>query len=299
MKREFKRDGFSNQIQQVIPEPIRKRTSRHILVSGLHPTDIGWYPQARQHFRMRPTGCGEHILILCMRGCGWFEIGGTRGSLQPNEALLIPAGTPHSYGASDDDPWSIHWLHFLGTEAPLFLTLLKHGHPVVPVSGALVSRLEHLFQETCKTLSDGFSQEGIICASQSVRHLLALLFFRNSSFHPRTKAPQTERIERTLQYLRERVEKPLTVAEMAREADLSETHFARRFRQHTGFSPMDYFIHLKMQRAARYLTLSNLQVKQIAAQLGYEDAYYFSRLFRKIMGTSPAEYRATKIGATG
>ena len=123
-----------------------------------------------------------------------------------------------------------------------------------------------------------------------------LLFFNNPAFHPRTKAPRTESLERTLQFLRDRVDASLTVAEMARRVDLSVTHFARQFRQHTGFSPMDYFIHLKMQRAARLLTLTPLTVKQVAARVGYDDPYYFSRLFRKIMGAPPTDYRAAKLG---
>jgi AraC-like DNA-binding protein len=219
-----------------------------------------------------------------------------RQRVEANQALLIRRGVAHVYGAAERAPWSIHWVHFLGDDAACFCNLLRADNPVVPVAADLMPRLRGLFREACAALSEGFTQEGIICAAQSVRHLLGLLFFGNSSFHPRTKAPRAEGIERTLEFLRERSEDRVTVAEMARRVDLSVTHFARQFRQHTGFAPMDYFIHLKMQRAARLLTLTPLTVKQVAARVGYDDPYYFSRLFRKIMGAPPTEYRVAKLG---
>jgi AraC-like DNA-binding protein len=296
MKTVRKRDGFLGQIQFVVPGPILERTAKHILVSSLHPTDIGWYPKARHHFRQRDAGAEQNILILCTRGSGWFEIGGHRHTLQGNQALLIPRGMPHTYAANERQPWTIQWVHFLGEDAPYFCTLLKPGSQVVPVAPELMPRLERLFADAYDALASGFTQQGIICAAQAMRHMLGLLFFNNAAFHPETKAASTESLERTLQFMRERVDAVLTVAEIARQAGLSVTHFSRLFRQHTGFAPMDYFIHLKMQRACRFLTLTPLSVKEIASRIGYEDPYYFSRLFRKVMGVPPAEYRKSKLG---
>jgi len=298
MAKTHKRDGFSGQIQHVIPDRILGHSARHILVSGLYPTDVGWYPQAQHHFRRRETGAAQHILILCIRGNGWYEMGGARRALHRNQALLIPAGLPHTYGASEREAWSIHWLHFLGDDAPYFFTLLRKDNPVVPVAPALVPKLEALFADAANALAGGFTQQAIICAAQAMRHLLGLLFFSNRAFHPRTKAPSAETMESALLLMRERVDALVTVAELARCTRLSGTHFSRLFRQHTGFAPMEYFIHLKMQRACRFLTLTPLSVKEIAARIGYDDPYYFSRVFRRVMGTPPAAYRQAKLGTT-
>jgi len=294
MKAIQKQVGFSNQIMFVVPPPILAETARHLLVSALYPTDIGWFPRAYHHARQRPGGAPQNILILCARGSGWFEINGRHHTLQARQALLIPRGVPHAYGASERRPWSIQWVHFLGEDAPYFCALLKPGSHVVPVAPKLMPRLERLFTDACAALKGGFTQQGVICAAQAVRHMLGLLFFSNAAFHPETKAANTESLERTLQFMRDHVDSTLTVAAIAREAGLSATHFSRLFRQHTGFAPMDYFIHLKIQRACRFLTLTPLNVKVIAGRIGYEDPYYFSRLFRKVMGMSPANYRRSR-----
>ena len=72
----LKQDGFQGQIQYVIPRPVLEEIAQHILVSGLYPTDIGWYPQASHHGRHRESGAEQNILIICTAGQGWFEMDG-------------------------------------------------------------------------------------------------------------------------------------------------------------------------------------------------------------------------------
>jgi AraC-like DNA-binding protein len=73
---------------------------------------------------------------------------------------------------------------------------------------------------------------------------------------------------------------------------LSTSHFSNLFRKATGMAPLDYFIHLKLQKACLLLYSSDIKVKKIAKEIGYTDPYYFSRLFKKYMKASPDQYRA-------
>jgi len=280
----------------VVPPSVLADATRHILVSGLYPTDIGWFPKAHHHARKRSAGADQHILILCTRGSGWFELHGRKHALKRNQALLLPANIPHEYGASRMDPWTIHWVHFLGDDAPYFFTLLKPASQIVPVDAMLMPKLGRLFTDACEALSEGFTQQGIICAAQAMRHILALLFFSNRAFHPRTKTANTDCLDRVIALMRGRVDTSLTVEEMSRHAGLSPTHFTRIFSQQMGFSPVEYFLRMKMQRACRFLTLTPLRVKEVAARLGYDDPYYFSRSFKKIMGVPPTACRQSIRG---
>lgn len=79
--------------------------------------------------------------------------------------------------------------------------------------------------------------------------------------------------------------------DMANHAGLSKSHFSRIFRDQTGYSPVEYFIHLKVQKALSLLVLTKLPVQEIARMVGYADPYYFSRLFKKIVGVSPTASR--------
>ena len=290
-----KRDGFRGEIRYVIPRPMLADAAQHILVSGLYPTDIGRYPHASRHCCARAKGAEQNILIICTQGQGWFEINGAKKTLRSNEALFIPRRVPHSYGASPDDPWTIQWVHFEGEDAPYYLTLVR-GASVMPLHRALTPRIDRLFQDAYEALAYGFSQESIIFAVHVVRHIMGLIFFDNKAFSPNTKSDRSHNLDRVIQFMKDHLDSNLTIDEMARQAGLSPAHFSRLFTQQVAIPPMKYFIHLKIQRACRYLTLKHLSIKEISSSLGFTDQYYFSRTFHKVMGISPIRYRRNQTG---
>ena len=285
------REGFKNQILHIVPRNSLERLSEHPLLYPLMPTDIGWYPSAHYHFCERENGAPEHILILCVAGSGWYEINGVRGNLNPNEALLIPGNTPHIYGASDSLPWSIHWVHFIGSSADFFASQLPKGEYVLSVHPEATERLRQLFSECSDSLATNFVLPRMLYASQALHHLLASVFFNNRSFSPTLQTSRFHKLDSTLTFLQKNVHRALTLSELADHAHLSVPHFSRLFKEQTGFAPIDFFIHLKIQEANRLLLISDMTVREISYELGYEDPYYFSRLFKRIMGMSPTQYR--------
>jgi AraC family transcriptional regulator of arabinose operon len=295
MNRTEKREGFEGQIQYVIPRPILTVAAQHILVSGLYPTDIGWYPSAKQHSRQREKGAEQNILIICTGGQGWFEMDGRRRTLRKNQALLVPKDKPHTYGASQRDPWTIQWVHFVGEDASYYLTLLDGGF-TLNLHPDLTSKIDGLFAEAYESLARGFSQQSIICSAQIVRHILGSLFFNNKAFAAHKKPALYRSVENTIRFMRKNIDGTLTISQMAAQAGLSPAHFSRLFSKAAGFSPMEYFIHLKIQRACRFLTLTTWSIKEISSRLGYSDQYYFSRVFHKVMGIPPAAYRRNQAG---
>jgi AraC-like DNA-binding protein len=91
--------------------------------------------------------------------------------------------------------------------------------------------------------------------------------------------------------MKEFMDQPLQVPTLARLAHLSPSHFFAVFKKSTGFAPKDFFIRLKIQRACEILEATDLCVKEVAAKLGYDDAFYFSRLFKSVNGVAPSDYR--------
>jgi len=287
-----KKDDFAGQILHVMPRPLLAELAPHFLLQQLIVTDIGWFPEARYHYRERPAGTPEHILILCVAGSGWLEVDSVRHPIQAREAVLIPRNLPHIYGASEEDPWSIQWVHLQGTAADYFFSLLPENVYTVPATAELTAVLQHHFRECYNSIMGSFVQQRMIFITQTIQHLLGHLFFNNRLFSPALRSSQFHNLDSTLDYLRKNIDKPLTLQQMANHAQLSKSHFARLFKEQTNYSPVDYFIRLKLQRACMQLALTRQTIRQISLAVGYTDPYYFSRLFKKIIGKSPSQFRA-------
>jgi transcriptional regulator GlxA family with amidase domain len=104
-------------------------------------------------------------------------------------------------------------------------------------------------------------------------------------------ADSARRIEQSISYMMHHLSEPLQVARLAALANISPSHFFALFKRRTGCAPIDFFIRLRMRQACRLLDGTSLNVKEVAAALGYEDPFYFSRTFKSVNRVAPSEYR--------
>jgi transcriptional regulator GlxA family with amidase domain len=107
------------------------------------------------------------------------------------------------------------------------------------------------------------------------------------------------RIEETVAYMRQHLDKPLQVATLAAKANFSPSHYFVLFKRRIGSAPIDYFTRMRMQRAGRLLCETDLSVKEVAAKLGYDDPFYFSRVFKSVNHMAPSDFRAAQRETVG
>jgi transcriptional regulator GlxA family with amidase domain len=115
---------------------------------------------------------------------------------------------------------------------------------------------------------------------------MAPVGFRNGDGGARQK------VERSIAYMEQHVNQPLQVATLAAQANVSPSHFFALFKQLKGCPPMDYFTRLRMRHAREMLDTTSASVKEVAAALGYDDPFYFSRVFKSIHKVPPSRYRS-------
>jgi len=99
-------------------------------------------------------------------------------------------------------------------------------------------------------------------------------------------------VARAKAFIREHYAERICVADVAAAAHLSPNHLSSVFKQHTGRTVLEEIHALKLAEASSRLRESDAPVKQIAAELGFESPYYFSRFFRRATGVAPSRYRA-------
>jgi AraC-like DNA-binding protein len=108
-----------------------------------------------------------------------------------------------------------------------------------------------------------------------------------------------QRIEKSVRYMAEHLNQPLQASDLATVANLSLSHYFALFKRTIGCAPIDFFIRMRMKRACHLLETTSLNVKEIAGRLGYDDPFYFSRLFKSVNGVAPSDYRAAHQDVAG
>ena len=152
--------GFEGERFIIVPYQFIVSMARNPLCSDLFIHSIGNFSNARHHYISRPKGRNECILIYCKSGRGWICVGDTRYEIGPNQVFVIPSGTPHSYGADDSAPWTIYWIHFMGTKAGVFARrMVSLPLTIEPSEESRIKDRLDLFEEIYATLYAELSEE--------------------------------------------------------------------------------------------------------------------------------------------
>ncbi len=292
------KSGFIGERAIVIPAPIIEELKNDALGILLHITDIGFYPKADFHFRSRSKEeSKQYILIYCIEGSGWFEIDGVRQKVLPDHFFILPKGKAHSYGSDKKNPWTIYWIHFDGEKAGFFSENLDKPTRVSPEKDSRIEERFHLFEEIYSTLKNGYSRSNLDYSISGLFHFLGSLKFLGA-YRESLSTKQNERdvAGEAIHFMRENIHKRLTLKEIAEYSGFSSSHFSTLFQKKTGYSPLNYLSQLKIQQACQYLDFSDMKINQISLMIGFDDPFYFSRIFTKTMGASPSEYRSKKKG---
>ncbi|MEI8138925.1 MAG: AraC family transcriptional regulator [bacterium] len=234
----------------------------------------------------RPTGTGDYLLMLFYGDITVGVAGKPVG--QPRNTMMIwPSGQGHYYG-DRTRPFTHTWIHCDGTfiRSLLRKTGLPCNRPFVVPDPAVMERnllaiheeltlharpdgvivrnfLENWLRETARMVAQREEVPGIPSQFLALRH-----------------------------FIESEYERPIKLPELAKRVNLSVPHFCTEFKRYFGTSAKDYLIRQRMHQAAYLMKDRNLRVSEVAQRVGYEDLYYFSRLFRKHYGVSPRGFRA-------
>ncbi len=265
------------------------------LISSLFITQMGFFPKALHHYYQRPTGMSQVILLYCTDGLGWIQVPNGRVTIQAGSVFAIAPGIPHSYGAETNNPWTIYWFHLSGSQCAAVTMATKNEQESTPQAirvGFSDERIR-LFGQIVDAFLNGYSQSNLLTANLTLSYFLAS-FVSPLSFQKELVASTVNPSNKAILFMQQNLSNVITLDNIAQSANLSASFFCRKFKQDTGYAPIEYFNHLRIQRACQLLHFSDLRVNEVASRLGIDDPFYFSRLFKKQMGVSPAEYRKSE-----
>ncbi len=278
-------------IRLITPRFLLDFLAEHPLSEDLYPIAVGYYPTAVAH-QMNREAHQNHLLMYCTAGSGRVTVDNRSWQVSSGDIILLPPGQGHSYEANPNDPWTIYWAHYGGKRSDAYTALFELERPVatIGIHASLITDFEALFA----LRQGGFSRRDLLHIACQLKQTLTG-FAATLNRQTAHKGHRID-IEEVHKLMLQHIDRQFDLDALAREASLSKYHFTRKFKALTGHSPIQHFIHLKMQHACLLLDTTRDPVKQVASAVGYSDPYYFSRLFRKVVGSSPKRYRESRHG---
>ena len=251
----------------------------------------GYQRGGRRYAVWRSRGRSDWLLMYTRDGAG--HAGNVR--LEPGSVALIRPGAPHDYGtARDADFWEILWAHF--QPRPHWLSWL--GWPE-DAPGVLHLRLESEVREWVEAALWEMHRHSV--GPLARREDFAMHAMEEALLWCETVTPAARRldprVEAAMRCLLENLARPVTLPEVAREAGLSISRLSHRFKSEVGQTPMQFLEAQRLARARQLLLLTSRPITSIAAEVGFESPIHFSLRFRKVVGTSPREFRRS-LGIT-
>lgn len=234
-------------------------------------------------------GRRDYQILYVANGKTHFWFDGREEIVSTGHMVLYKPEEIQKYVYYLEDNPEVFWIHFTGSDVKNILAY--HG----------ISLDEHVFY--CGVLPDykalfrKIIQELQLCRYGYEDYIASLfndiLLLVDRQQHEQKKATGNvqEQIERAAAYFNENYNTKISIDDYAESLHISTNWFIHNFKQYAGMSPAQYILSLRMVNAQSLLERTTYNIKEISEIVGYENPLYFSRVFKKEIGKSPAQYR--------
>lgn len=259
---------------------------------GIFPVWLG-HLTAQENYECKPRVLDDFFIISVASGEGQFQCKGKEYSLKPQDAYFLFPGTVHYYRTHPRNLLDLWWVGFNGPNGGHLMKEIGITPDNPIIKKITDNRLFSVIREMVDLPGVNYASD-LLQASGNLYKMLGILMEICS---PRVtklldiSKPYSRSVMRALNFMNANYPQPISMQQTAAHAGLSRAHFAVAFKQEVGCSPSEYLAGLRLQNARRYLADPNLSIMQVAHSVGFQDALYFSRFFRKAEKVSPREYR--------
>jgi AraC-like DNA-binding protein len=230
----------------------------------------------------------EFQILYITRGEGIFGVENRTYKVSPGILLLILPGVKHFYKPIAEIGWHEYWVGFKGgffsTLAEKRILSGEHVFFDIGLHNDIVSIFHGILREV-RTQQPLYQLK----ACSGILSLIAEMLTRER----RSEQPNYyQKIVEKAKYLMEtNVFKDINVSSISEQIGVSPSKLNEIFKTYTSMTPYQYYIHIKIHKAECLLEEDKVTVKEVAFQLGFEDQYYFSRLFKNKTGVAPSDWK--------
>lgn len=240
----------------------------------------------------------HHELVFVTGGKGCIIIGKKSYEVKEGMLFYVCPDVPHSIEKDAADPMCFLSVHFSYARvnfndnkwdiknAAEVLSL----HPGQELKGYY--HIEDIFKKL--VYSWKAKQPGYEFISKTFLQQLLIAIYQNITKQSRNYST-TLKMEKIIQYLHQNINNRVTLTELSELVQLSSTYLSRAFKETTGYSVIEFFNKIKIDKAKELIIEGNKKIKEVAQALGFTDEFYFSRIFKRIEGINPSEYYSRNV----
>ena len=248
------------------------------------------YLQAKKPHVSQRENLSSYLFFIVKSGSGTLTHEGQTFSLLPGDCIFLDCQKPYSH-ATSDALWSLKWVHFYGRNLKdIYKKYLENGgQPCFHTArlSAYEALLDDLFQAAS---SDGAIKELKIC--EKLTSLLVLLLEECTQPQvSQTNSAGKRNLQEVKNYLDEHFSEKITLEMLEKKFFLNKFYLTRLFREQFGISVNHYLLQLRITQAKHLLRFTSLSIEEVGRRCGMNDANYFARMFKKVEGMAPREYR--------
>lgn len=255
-------------------------------------------------FQRKITRTIQHHEFIFVSGAksnhtkGSIIIGGRKFAFKAGMLFYIRPDELHTIEIDTEEPISFVTVHF--SYAPLSFNegkwLVIDEVEMLPLQPATQLKDYYLVEKLFTELVDCWNEKlpGYEFLTKTFLMQLIIAISKNIKKQSQNYATSLK-IEKIIKYMNQNIHNRLTLSELSEMVQLSSTYLSRAFKEITGYSIIEFFNKMKIDKAKEMILEGDKKIKDIAQELGFTDEFYFSRIFKKIEGISPSEFYSKNV----
>lgn len=266
----------------------------HIEIKYRDGVDLNMYQcgieQCHASHEAGPSLRDHYLIHYILEGSGTFYMDDVKYNLTQGQGFLIPPNVIAYYLADQDTPWTYVWVGFHGLKADTYLqraNITRHT-PIFNYQGD--SLKDYIFQMMDVDTFSAYRDLQL----QGYLFLFISELVKNAPSDSSSKHSTTDiYIKEAMTFIENNYSRPIKISDIANNLSIDRSYFSNLFKKTLQKTPQEFLLEYRMNKACELMGNPNLSISNIALSVGYTDAFNFSKMFKKIKGTSPSDYRKT------
>ena len=224
----------------------------------------------------------DFVIHWICEGKGYLEVAGQTYSLEKNDGFILKKGQKVRYWANQEDPWTTNWLGFSGEKLTEYLHNTQvFSEPVCHFCSHFQSR--KIIEDICHKTAENRQKE-----SWYRMQVFTFLYYLQEEFPAEMPLSTIQLpVEKAVQILLQQYAQDISIQELASQVGLSRSTLFRQFKKHYHKSPQQFLLETRLLKARTLLTDTDLSIKEITMEVGYQDQLVFSKAFKNYFSISP------------